>query len=82
MFGIAAAGKAGGPDVAASEFAPLRKRKRDGKAVGRPPRKSRSPHRFKGETRGDPHATLRLDLPLGSALQELVAAVVPVGASG
>jgi NAD-dependent SIR2 family protein deacetylase len=35
-----------------------------------------------GETRGDPHATLKLDLPLGTALQELVAAVVPVGASG
>ena len=34
-----------------------------------------------GETRGDPHATLKLELPLGPALQELVAAVVPVGAS-
>ena len=35
-----------------------------------------------GETRGDPHATLKLELPLGLALQELAAAVVPVGASG
>ena len=34
-----------------------------------------------GETRGDPHASLKLELPLGTALQELVAAVVPVGAS-
>ncbi len=35
-----------------------------------------------GETRGDPHAALKLELPLGPALQELVAAVVPVGAWG
>jgi NAD-dependent SIR2 family protein deacetylase len=35
-----------------------------------------------GETRGDGHATLKLGLPLGSALQQLVAAVVPVGAPG
>jgi NAD-dependent SIR2 family protein deacetylase len=34
-----------------------------------------------GETRGDPHATLKLEAPLGQVLQELVAAVVPVGAS-
>ncbi len=33
-----------------------------------------------GETRGDPHATLKLELPLGPALQALVEAVVPVGA--
>ena len=35
-----------------------------------------------GETRGDPHAVLKLELPLGPALQALVAAVVPVGAPG
>ena len=35
-----------------------------------------------GETRGDPHATLKLDLPLGPALTSLVGAVVPVGVPG
>ncbi len=35
-----------------------------------------------GDTRGDPHAGLKVDLPLGAALTALVEAVVPVGASG
>ena len=35
-----------------------------------------------GETRGDPHATLKVELPLGPALTSLVEAVVPVGATG
>ena len=35
-----------------------------------------------GETRGDPHASLKVELPLGPALTSLVEAVVPVGATG
>jgi NAD-dependent SIR2 family protein deacetylase len=35
-----------------------------------------------GETRGDAHATLKVELPLGLALTSLVEAVVPVGATG
>ena len=35
-----------------------------------------------GETRGDPHASLKVELPLGPSLTSLVEAVVPVGATG
>ena len=35
-----------------------------------------------GETRGDPHAALKLDLSLGAALQALAEAVVPVSLPG